>query len=117
MVAAKNHPTFVDIKPPNHPTPGVWKRCVHHNDSIPVDVYYRRVVAPFFTREKVDALRHKIQFTVDSVIEEMIKGGCEKPVDLAGKFSAVVPSLVSNYLLNKPTSINLLNYTNALDHV
>lgn len=96
-MAAKNHPTFIDIKPQNQTTTDVSKKS-SHDESIPLDVYYRRLVAPFFSHERVDAMRHKIQGTADTVIEEMIDGGCEKPVDLAEKFSRVLPSLVGYYL-------------------
>lgn len=93
MVAAKTHPTFIDIEPPNQTTPGVRRRF-SHNEGIPLDVYYRRLVAPFFTRERVDAMRHKIQETANTIIEQMINEGCEKTVDLAEQFSRLFPSLV-----------------------
>lgn len=96
MVAAKTHPTFIDIESPNQTIPGVSRRF-RHNEGIPSGVYYRRLVAPFFTREKVDAMRHKIQETANTIIVQMINEGCEKTVNLAEKFSRLLPSLVSCY--------------------
>lgn len=92
---AKNHPTFVDIKCPNQPTPDGWKQGDHQNSSIRVDLYHRDLVASFFTCEKIEAVRGKIKETVNLVLEQMISGGCEKPVNIVEKSCIFVPSLVS----------------------
>lgn len=61
------------------------------------DLCPRSMVAPFFTREHVDAMRPQIQKIVDFFLGEMIKEGCEKPVDLVEKFSLPIPSRVSRF--------------------
>lgn len=53
------------------------------------------MVEPLFTREHVDKMRPKIQKTVDSLLDDMLKQRSEKPIDLVEKFSLPVPSFVS----------------------
>lgn len=57
---------------------------------------YRGMVEPFFSNENVDAMRPHIQKTVDTLLDAMVKEGCEKPVDLVEKFALPVPSYVSD---------------------
>lgn len=54
------------------------------------------MVAPFFTPEHVESMKPQIQETVDRFLGEMIRGGCEEPVDLIEKFALPVPSHVSD---------------------
>jgi len=58
------------------------------------------MVEPLFTHEKIEAMRPHIQKTVDSLLDVMVKEGCEKPVDLVDKFALPVPSYVSPSILN-----------------
>lgn len=51
-------------------------------------------MAAFFTPEFTDSLRPSIQSTVDKVLSDMIKKGCDKPVDLVESFSLPIPSTV-----------------------
>ncbi len=53
------------------------------------------MVEPLFTREHVDKMRPHIQKTVDSLIDDIVKQGSGKPIDLVEKFSLPVPSFVS----------------------
>ena len=52
------------------------------------------MVASFFTKEAIEKLRPHIQKTVDSLLDSMVKKGCEKPVDLVKEFALPVPSHV-----------------------
>lgn len=58
------------------------------------------MVASFFTPESIHAMRPHIQRVVDYFLEEMIKGGCSKPVDLVEKFALPIPSRVSTSMEN-----------------
>ena len=53
------------------------------------------MVESLFTKEHIDSMRPRIQQTVDSLLETMIKEGCEKPVNIIDKFALPVPSYVS----------------------
>ncbi|TGZ76836.1 cytochrome P450 [Ascodesmis nigricans] len=82
-LAAKNRPTFVDMDPPDH-------------------MHQRRMVEPFFTHEYVDSLRPQIQQTVDTQLDNMLKKGCAKPVDLVEKFALPVPTHTIYSILGVP---------------
>ncbi|EEP81477.1 cytochrome P450 55A2 [Uncinocarpus reesii 1704] len=81
--AAKNRPTFVDMDPPDH-------------------MRQRGMVTSFFTPEYTESIKPQIQKTVDRYLEEMIKGGCEKPVDLVEKFALPIPSCIIYDILGIP---------------
>jgi hypothetical protein len=70
----------------------------------------RSMVASFFTPEHINSMRPQIQNTVDFFLKEMIKAGCEKPVDLVEKFSLLIPSRVSlsssNYQPSRQTDVS-----------
>lgn len=53
------------------------------------------MVEPLFTKEEIDKMRPRIQQTVDSLLEDMVKEGGEKPVDIVEKFALPVASYVS----------------------
>ena len=53
----------------------------------------------FFSHEHVDAMRPQIQETVDKLLDAIVKGGSESPVDFIEKFSLPVPSYVSPFWL------------------
>jgi fungal nitric oxide reductase len=53
------------------------------------------MVAPFFSQEHTNAMRPHIQKTVDSLLDNMLKVGGEKPFDIVDKFALPVPSYVS----------------------
>ena len=74
-LAAKSKPTFVDMDPPAH-------------------MHQRSMVEPLFTKAHIDNIRPQIQKTVDSLLDEMLKKGGSKPVDLVEKFALPVPSYV-----------------------
>jgi fungal nitric oxide reductase len=74
-LAAKNKPTFVDMDPPAH-------------------MHQRSMVEPLFTKEHINSIRPQIQKTVDSLLDEVIKQGGSKAVDLVEKFALPVPSYV-----------------------
>jgi fungal nitric oxide reductase len=57
------------------------------------------MVEPLFSRKHIDAMHPHIQKTVNSLLDTVLKGGCEKPVDLAEKFALPVPSYVSPFVL------------------
>lgn len=59
----------------------------------------RNMVAQAFTKEHVESMRPEIQATVNRCLNEMVMGGCEKPVDLVEKFALPVPSEVCYCLL------------------
>ncbi|KAF2198826.1 cytochrome P450 55A1 [Delitschia confertaspora ATCC 74209] len=81
--AAKNKPTFVDMDPPQH-------------------MQQRSMVEPLFTKEAVEKLRPHIQETVDKLLNDMVKRGCEKPVDLTENFALPVPSYTIYGILGVP---------------
>lgn len=56
----------------------------------------RGMVGPLFDPKNIDSLRPSFQKTVDECLEEMIKGGCQEPVDLVEKFALPVPTQVSS---------------------
>ncbi|EEH10007.1 cytochrome P450 [Histoplasma capsulatum G186AR] len=81
--AAKNRPTFVDMDPPDHGR-------------------QRNMVASLFTRESSETMRPHIQATADALLDEMIKQGCEKRVDLVEKFALPLPSYIIYGILGVP---------------
>ncbi|KAF2737470.1 cytochrome P450 55A3 [Polyplosphaeria fusca] len=94
--AAKNKPTFVDMDPPDH-------------------MRQRSMVEPLFTTEAVDKLRPHIQSTVDHLLDAMIDGGGERPVDLVGKFALPVPSYIIYGILGVPfEDLAFLTQQNAI---
>ncbi|KAK2799833.1 hypothetical protein FQN50_008354 [Emmonsiellopsis sp. PD_5] len=60
------------------------------------------MVAPLFTREHAETMRAHIQATADSLLDEMIKTGCETPVDLTEKFALPLPSYIIYGILGVP---------------
>ncbi|MCJ1425039.1 hypothetical protein MMC29_002927 [Sticta canariensis] len=94
--AAKNKPTFVDMDAPQH-------------------MHQRSMIEPIFTREHIDAMRPHIQKTVDSLLDNMIKEGSEKPVELVEKFSLPVPSFIIYGILGVPAKdLEYLTQCNAV---
>lgn len=57
------------------------------------------MVESFFSHEHVDAMRPHIQETVDKLLDAIVNGGSERPVDFVEKFSLPVPSYVSPFWL------------------
>jgi cytochrome P450 len=74
-------PTFVSMDAPQH-------------------TKYRRMLAPEFTVQRIEALRPRIQHIVDDLIDEMI--GKEPPTDFVEAFALAVPSLAISELLGVP---------------
>ncbi|KXL50294.1 hypothetical protein M433DRAFT_7445 [Acidomyces richmondensis BFW] len=94
--AAKNKPTFVDMDPPDH-------------------MKQRSMVEPVFTKQSVERMRPSIQKTVDQLLDEMIKAGGDKPVDLTEKFSLPLPSYTIYSILGIPfEDLNYLTQQNAI---
>lgn len=94
--AAKNKPTFVDMDAPQH-------------------MHQRSMIEPIFTREHIDAMRPHIQKTVDSLLDNMIKEGGEKPVELVEKFSLPLPSFIIYGILGVPAKdLEYLTQCNAV---
>ncbi|KAI1980386.1 hypothetical protein LOZ51_002127 [Ophidiomyces ophidiicola] len=94
--AAKNRPTFVDMDPPDH-------------------MHQRGMVTSFFTPEHIESMKPQIQRTVDHYLEEMIRKGCEKPVDLVEQFSLPIPSKIIYDLLGIPfEDTEILTQWNAI---
>ncbi|PGH11887.1 hypothetical protein AJ80_06952 [Polytolypa hystricis UAMH7299] len=81
--AAKNRPTFVDMDPPDH-------------------MRQRSMVASLFTRERAETMRPHIQATADALLERMIAGGCNPPVDLVEQFALPLPSFIIYGILGVP---------------
>lgn len=81
--AAKNRPTFVDMDPPEH-------------------MKQRSMVAPMFTRAHAETMRSHIEALAGSLIDDMVKGRCDKPVDLVEKFALPLPSYIIYGLLGVP---------------
>ncbi|KAF2816401.1 cytochrome P450 55A1 [Mytilinidion resinicola] len=81
--AAKNKPTFVDMDPPQH-------------------MQQRGMVAPIFTKERVENLRPHIQATVDRMLDAMVAARGENPVDLVEKLALPVPSYIIYGILGVP---------------
>ena len=94
--AAKNKPTFVDMDPPGH-------------------ARQRGMVEPVFSKDSVDTMRPHIQKTVDDLLDAMIKGGGNKPVDLVTKLSLPVPSYIIYGILGVPMEdLKFLTEQNAI---
>ncbi|EEQ90016.2 cytochrome P450 55A3 [Blastomyces dermatitidis ER-3] len=94
--AAKNRPTFVDMDPPDHGR-------------------QRSMVASLFTREHAETIRPHIQATADTLLDEMIKKGCEKPVDLVPNFALPLPSYIIYGMLGVPKEdLEYLTQCNAV---
>ncbi|EZF33780.1 hypothetical protein H109_00123 [Trichophyton interdigitale MR816] len=81
--AAKRKPTFVDMDPPDH-------------------MQQRSMVEPLFTREHIDGMRPHIQQTVDTLINEMIKGGGNPAVDIVEKLALPTASYIIYGILGVP---------------
>jgi len=81
--AAKNKPTFVDMDAPNH-------------------MKQRSMIKDLFTRERVDAMRPRIQKTFDSLVDAMVKEGGQKPVDIVEKLALPLPSYTIYDILGVP---------------
>jgi hypothetical protein len=62
----------------------------------------RRVLTPFFTIKRVEAMRPRIQQIVDELIDDLV--AMTKPVDLVQAFGLAVPSVVICELLGVPYS-------------
>ncbi|KAH6887490.1 cytochrome P450 55A3 [Thelonectria olida] len=94
--AAKNKPTFVDMDAPAH-------------------MHQRDMVEPLFVKEKVEALKPYIQKTADDLLDAMIAGGCDEPVDLIDKFALPVPSYIIYTILGVPfEDLEYLTQQNAI---
>jgi len=53
------------------------------------------MVEGLFTKEHIDSQRPHIRKVVVDQLDEMIKKGCNKPVDLVEAFALPIPSYVS----------------------
>lgn len=49
---------------------------------------------PLFVKEHIEGMKPYIQKTVDDLLDEMVRNGCNEPVDLVEKFALPVPSYV-----------------------
>lgn len=81
--AAKRKPTFVDMDPPQH-------------------MQQRSMIESLFTREHIDGMRPHIQKTVDTLLADMIKGGCKTPVDVVEKLALPTASYTIYGILGVP---------------
>lgn len=73
------------------------------------------MVEPLFTYDAVEKLRPHIQKTVDTLLDAMIKEGCDKPVDLVDKFALPVPSYIIYGILGVPfEDLEFLTQQNAI---
>lgn len=78
-------------------------------------MHQRSMIEPIFTREHIDAMRPHIQKTVDSLLDNMIKEGGEKPVELVEKFSLPLPSFIIYGILGVPAKdLEYLTQCNAV---
>ena len=55
------------------------------------------MVEPLFTREHVNGMCFRIQNTVDSLLDAMMKRGGEEPLDIVEELALPVASYVSCY--------------------
>jgi nitric oxide reductase len=53
------------------------------------------MVEPLFTKKHIDDMRPHIQKIVDSLLDDMVKEGGKKAVDMVETFALPVPSYVS----------------------
>lgn len=56
---------------------------------------FRDMFESFFTPEAVENLLPMMQGTIDTILDTMIQGGCEEPVDFIYKFAEAIPIQVS----------------------
>ena len=54
------------------------------------------MIESLFTREHIDGMRPHIQKTVDTLLADMIKGGCKTAVDVVEKLALPTASYVSS---------------------
>lgn len=81
--AAKRKPTFVDMDKPDH-------------------MKQRGMIESLFTRNAIEKMRPSIQNTVDTLLDDMIKEGCQKPVDVVEKLALPVASYTIYGILGVP---------------
>ncbi|GJC87448.1 cytochrome P450 55A3 [Colletotrichum liriopes] len=94
--AAKNKPTFVDMDPPAH-------------------MQQRSMVEPLFVRDHINSMRPYVQKTVDKLLDQMVKRGCDEPVDLIENFALPVPSYIIYTILGVPfEDLEYLTQQNAI---
>ncbi|KAH8768284.1 cytochrome P450 55A3 [Diaporthe sp. PMI_573] len=94
--AGKNKPTFVDMDAPAH-------------------MEQRSMVEPVFVKDHVETMKPYIQKTVDDLLDQMIKKGCEEPVDLVASFALPVPSYIIYTILGVPfEDLEYLTHQNAI---
>lgn len=94
--AAAHRATYVDMDAPEH-------------------TKQRGMVEPMFDRKNIDSLRPSFQKTVDECLEEMIKVGCQEPVDLVEEFALRVPTQIIYRLMGIPEKdMDFLTSKNAV---
>ena len=54
----------------------------------------------FFTPEAVDKLRPMMQETIDTLLDNMIRKGCQEPVDFIRNFAESIPIQVCQEIFN-----------------
>ncbi|GKT72138.1 cytochrome P450 [Colletotrichum tofieldiae] len=94
--AAKNKPTFVDMDPPAH-------------------MQQRSMVEPLFVRDHINSMRPYVRKTVDKLLDQMVKRGCDESVDLIENFALPVPSYIIYTILGVPfEDLEYLTQQNAI---
>lgn len=54
------------------------------------------MIESIFSHEAIEKMRPSIQHTVDTLLDDMIKGGCKNPVNVVEKLALPVASYVSS---------------------
>ncbi|KAF5670014.1 cytochrome p450 55a1 [Fusarium heterosporum] len=95
--AAKAKPTFVDMDPPDH-------------------MHQRGMVESIFSPKAIHKMQPYIQKTVDDLLDELIRKGCDDgPVDLIQEFALPLPSYIIYTILGVPFhDLQYLTQQNAI---
>ncbi|MFJ4191878.1 cytochrome P450 [Kitasatospora sp. NPDC089509] len=101
-----DHRFSADVRRPGFPFPNPGRAFLLSGDpgfvrmDDPEHARQRRKVAGWFTVRRTEALRPRVQETVDVVLDRMVQGG--QPADLVADFTLPVPSLVICLMLGVP---------------
>lgn len=69
------------------------------------------MIEAIFSPEAINRMRPGIQHTVDTLLDDMIKGGCKNPVDVVEKLALPVASYVSFVSAPNKSNADMFGYS------
>ncbi|KAL3135562.1 hypothetical protein ABBQ38_006041 [Trebouxia sp. C0009 RCD-2024] len=112
-MVVRTHPGFPELT--SGGKAAAAHRATYVDTDAPEHTKQRGMVGPLFDPKNIDSLRPSFQKTVDECLEEMIKGGCQEPVDLVEKFALPVPTQIIYRLMGIPKKdMDFLTSKNAV---